>query len=69
VSDGPQRDCAIAKDGTAWYLIVPQMYAANFATAATITSSAIQFKTLPGIAMATSGTNVFTISVATCATT
>lgn len=69
VPDGPQRDCAIGKDGTAWYLIVPQMYAANFATAATVTTTAIEFKTLPGVALATTGTNVFTIGIATCATT
>jgi len=69
VPDGPTRDCAIAKEGTSWYLIVPQMYAANFATAATITTTAIEFKTLPGVALATSSSAVFTISVATCATT
>jgi hypothetical protein len=68
VPDGPQRDCAIAKDGTAWYLLVPQMYAADFATATTITTTAIEFKTLPGVAMATSGTAVFTIDISTCAT-
>jgi len=69
VPDGPTRDCAIAKEGTSWYLIVPQMYAANFATTATITTAAIEFKTLPGVAMATSGTAVFTVPITTCATT
>jgi len=69
VPDGPERDCAIAKEGTAWYLVVPQMYAADFATSATITTSAVEFKTLPGVALATTGTSVFTIGIATCATT
>lgn len=68
VPDGPERDCAIGRDGTAWYLLVPQMYAADFATAATVSPSAIEFKTLPGVALATSGTAVFTIPITTCAT-
>jgi hypothetical protein len=66
VPNGPQRDCAIAKEGTAWYLLVPQMYAANYATAATITSSTIEFKTLPGVALATSSTVVFTLQTIDC---
>lgn len=68
IPNGPERDCAIAKDGTAWYLVVPQMYAANFATSATVTASAIEFKTLPGVAMATSSTEMFSIPITTCNT-
>jgi hypothetical protein len=68
VPDGDQRDCAVGKEGTAWYLIVPQLYSANFATSATVTQSAIEFKTLPGVALATSGTASFTIPITTCAT-
>jgi len=66
--DGPQRDCSIAKEGTAWYLLVPQLYAANAATAATITTASLQFKTLPVVALATSSTAVFSVSVVTCST-
>jgi hypothetical protein len=66
VPDGEERDCAIAKDGTAWYLLVPQMYAADYATAATITTSTIEFKTLPGVALATSSTVVFTLQTIDC---
>jgi hypothetical protein len=69
IPEGPSRDCAIAKEGTAWYLLVPQMHAADFATSAAITTAAIEFKTLPGVALATSSTVVFTIDIATCATT
>lgn len=68
VPDGPQRDCAIGKEGTAWYLLVPQLYEANAATAATITSASLEFKTLPVAALATSGTAVFSVSISTCAT-
>jgi hypothetical protein len=66
VPDGEERDCAIARDGTTWCLIVPQMYAANYATAATITTAAIEFKTLPGVALATSSTVVFTLQTIDC---
>lgn len=68
VPDGPERDCAIGKDGTAWYLLVPRMYLADAATAATITTASLEFKTLPVAALATSGTAVFSVSISTCAT-
>jgi hypothetical protein len=68
VPDGGERDCAIGKDGTAWYLLVPRLYAADAATAASITTAAIEFKTLPVAALASSGTNVFTLSITSCAT-
>jgi hypothetical protein len=68
VPNGDERDCAIAKDGTSWYLLVPRMYEADAATAAEITTAAIEFKTLPVAALASSGTNVFTLEIADCAT-
>jgi hypothetical protein len=68
ISGDGTRDCAIAKDGTAWHLLVPQLYAANAATAAVITTAAIEFKTLPVAALASSGTATFTLSITTCAT-
>ena len=68
VPDGPQRDCSIAKDGTAWYLLVPQLYAANAATAATLTTASLEFKTLPVAALATQSTVVFSVSISTCST-
>jgi hypothetical protein len=68
IPDGPQRDCSIARDGTAWYLLVPQMYAANAATAATLTTASLRFDTLPVVALATSSTASFSVSIATCST-
>ena len=68
IPGGPQRDCSIAKDGTAWYLLVPQLYAANAATAATLTTASLEFKTLPVVALATQSTVVFSVSISTCST-
>jgi hypothetical protein len=68
IPEGPQRDCSIARDGTAWYLLVPQLYAANAATAATLTTASLEFKTLPVVALATSSTAVFSVSISTCST-
>jgi len=62
VPNGDQRDCAIAKDGTAWYLLVPQLYAAQAATAATLTTSTLEFQTLPVVALATASTVVFSVT-------
>ena len=66
--DGGQRDCAIARDGTAWFLLVPRLYGANAATAAEITTTSIIFKTMPVPALATAGTSTFSLSITTCAT-
>lgn len=63
-----ERDCAIAKDGTTWYLLVPGLYAADAATAAIITESALEFKAVPVVALCNSSTVVFSVSVSTCAT-
>jgi hypothetical protein len=68
IPEGAQRDCSIAKDGTAWYLLVPQLYAAEAATAATITTAALEFNTLPVVALATASTNKFSVSITTCST-
>ena len=61
IPDGSQRDCSIAKDGTAWYLLVPQLFAAHAATAATLTTAALEFNTLPVVALATASTNTFSV--------
>jgi len=57
------RDCAIGKDGTAWYLIVPRLFSADAATAATVVGNAVEFKTLPVAALATSSTATFTLDI------
>lgn len=68
IPEGSQRDCSIARDGTAWYLIVPQVFAADAATAATITTAALEFNTLPVVSLATASTNKFSVSLTTCST-
>lgn len=68
IPDSETRDCSIAKEGTAWFLIVPRMFSANAATAATITTAALEFKTIPVAALASAGTATFSVSITTCAT-
>jgi hypothetical protein len=68
IPDGDERPCAIAKDGTAWYLLVPRLYQANAATAAIITTTAAEFKTLPVAALATSSTATFGLPITRCTT-
>lgn len=68
VPDGPERNCAIAKEGTAWYLLQPETYLVNGFTAATLTTSALTFYAVPMAALATAGTHVVHISITTCST-
>jgi hypothetical protein len=68
IPDSEERDCSIAKEGTAWYLLVPRMFAADAATAAEITSESLEFKTIPVAGLASAGTATFSISITTCAT-
>jgi hypothetical protein len=56
------RDCAVAKDGTAWFLVQAQMELAHAFTAATLTTSSIEFNTLPVVAFASASTNKFTLT-------
>jgi hypothetical protein len=56
------RDCAVAKDGTAWFLVQAQMELAHAFTAATLTTSSIEFNTLPVMAFASASTNKFTLT-------
>ena len=65
IPDSGTRDCSIAKEGTAWYLLVPRMFAADAVTAATVTTAALEFKTVPVAALASSGTSTFAINLVT----
>jgi hypothetical protein len=62
------RKCAIARDGSAWYLVNWQWNTVQAATAATLTTSALEFHTMMVGAVSTNHTSVFTISITTCAT-
>lgn len=64
---GP-RDCAIGKDGTAWYLIVPRLYSVDAATAATLSATSLRFDTVPVVAFSTTTAGSFSVSVAECTT-
>ena len=56
------RHCAVAKDGTAWFLVQAQMELAHAFTAATLTTSSIEFNTLPVVAFASASTHKFTLT-------
>jgi len=62
------RNCVIGREGTAWHLINWQWDIAMAAVDATITTTSLRFETLPVGALATSSTQTFSVSVATCAT-
>lgn len=64
--DAGTRNCAIAKEGASWYLVNWQWDVRNAATAATLTTTALRFDTVPVGALATSGTVTFSVSVTTC---
>lgn len=66
--DAVNRKCAIARDGSAWYLVNWQWDTVYAATAATLTTSALEFRTMMVGAVSTNQTSVFTISISTCAT-
>ena len=56
------RDCAVAKDGTAWFLVQAEMELAHAFTAATLKISSIEFNTLPVVAFASASTHKFTLT-------
>ena len=62
------RNCAIGKEGTSWFLLNWQWDTCHAATAATLTTSALEFKTLMVGALSTSETSVFSVAITTCAT-
>ena len=66
--DAVNRKCAIARDGAAWYLVNWQWDMVYAVTAATLTTSALEFRTMMVGAVSTNQTSVFTISISTCAT-
>lgn len=66
IPDLGTRDCAIAKDGTAWYLLQIQWNAADVFTSATLTDTALTFGTDRGYTLGTAAT--VSISVTTCST-
>lgn len=60
------RDCAIAKDGTAWFLLQSQMDTATLLTGASLTDTALEFTRISGFSFGTAAT--VQISVTTCST-
>ena len=65
--DAGTRNCAIAREGTAWYLVNWQWDVKNAATAATLSTS-LRFDTVKVGALATASDSSFSVSVTTCST-
>lgn len=63
------RDCAIAKEGTGWFLIdvVAQTATASVVTGVTLTTSGLRFTTLAIRFNETVSTSTITVSTITCA--
>lgn len=61
-----QRNCIVGREGTAWNLVNWQWDVVNAATAATITTSSLTFRTLPVGALATAATSSFSINATAC---
>lgn len=63
-----ERSCAIGREAGSWFLINWQWETCFAATAATLTTSSLEFKTLLVGALSTSETSVFSVAITTCAT-
>lgn len=63
---GSQRDCSIAKDGTAWYLLVPQLGEGTAVSNATLGTASLEFTRINVVSLGTAST--VAISVTTCST-
>ena len=66
--DAGTRNCAIAREGTAWYLINWQWDVKAAATAASITSTSLRFDTVQVGALSTSNASSFSVGITTCST-
>jgi hypothetical protein len=64
--DNGQRNCAIAKDGTAWHLIQWQWDASTALSSATLGSESLEFARINVASLGTAST--VSISVTTCST-
>jgi len=61
--DNGTRDCSIAKDGTSWFLLVPQLDAGTALSSATLGSS-LEFGRINVVSLGTAST--VSIAVTTC---
>lgn len=66
IPEGSQRDCSIAKDGTAWYLLVPQLSEGTALSSATLGTASLEFTRINVVSLGTAST--VAISVTTCST-
>lgn len=64
--DNGQRNCAIGRDGTAWYLAQWQWDAADVLSGVTLSTAALEFTRVSSVSLGTATT--VQISITTCAT-
>lgn len=64
--DNGQRNCAVAKDGTAWNLIQWQWNDADVMTGASLGTASLEFTRVKGVSLGTAAT--VSISITTCST-
>lgn len=64
--DAGPRACAVAKSGTAWYLLQVQWNDSNVLSNATLTAEALQFSRVQSVSLGTAAT--VSISITTCTT-
>lgn len=62
------RSCAIGREAGSWFLLNWQWETCQAATAATLTTSALEFRTLMVGCLSTSETAAFSVAITTCAT-
>lgn len=65
IPDGSQRDCSIAKDGTAWYLLVPQLSGGTALSTAGLAPEGLVFERINVVSFGTAST--VAVSTTTCA--
>lgn len=66
--DAGTRNCAIAREGTAWYLVNWQWDVKAAATAVTLTTASLRFDTVQVGALSTSSAASFSVDITTCST-
>lgn len=65
--DNQTRDCAVGREGTAWYLLQVQFDTSMMVTSVALTESALEFTRVVGLSLGTAST--VQVSISTCATT
>lgn len=67
IPDGPTRNAAIARDGTSWHLVSPEMFSTDaVASVSSAASCAISVSRIPVLSFASAATATSTITLSGC---